>query len=75
MRDDQGLNKAVVVRKEQKDGLMSYLRGSMNKTSLIRPKAELKRRGRERWCLVSGLGLLIGWWYCESYITDLITQA
>lgn len=47
-RDERGLNKAVVVRKEQKDGFESYLRGGIDGTSLIRPKVEVKRQGGVR---------------------------
>lgn len=47
-RDDKGLNKVVVMRKEQKDGFGSYLRGSIDGTSLIRPKVEVKREGGVR---------------------------
>lgn len=47
-RDDKGLNKVVVTRKEQKDGFERDLRGSIDRSSLIRPKVEVKRKGGVR---------------------------
>lgn len=47
-RDDKGLNKVVVTRKEQKDGFERDLRGNIDRSSLIRPKVEVKRKGGVR---------------------------